>query len=169
MLIYPLDAKNKIMSRINTLKLFASLALPVGLGAIAGLFTSDAVPGWYETLTRPSFSPPNWIFGPVWTILYILLGISLFLVWKENKSKRRNQAIAVFLIQQTLNFAWSFIFFYFNLIGIALLEIIILWISILTMIILFYRIKPIAAYINIPYIIWVTFATILNASFYLLN
>jgi len=157
------------MNKSQFFKLLASLALPLGLGAIAGLFTADAVPEWYETLNRPSFNPPNWLFGPVWTTLYIFLGISLFLIWKQSASKERNLAIFVFLLQQALNFGWSFIFFYFNLIGFALIEIILLWISIVIMIVLFYKIKPIAAYINIPYLIWVTFATILNASYYLLN
>jgi len=157
------------MNKSQFFKLLASLALPLGLGAIAGLFTADAVPEWYETLNRPSFNPPNWLFGPVWTTLYIYLGISLFLIWKQSASKERNLAIFVFLLQQALNFGWSFIFFYFNLIGFALIEIILLWISIVIMIVLFYKIKPMAAYINIPYLIWVTFATILNASYYLLN
>jgi len=157
------------MNKSQFFKLLASLALPLGLGAIAGLFTADAVPEWYETLNRPSFNPPNWLFGPVWTTLYIFLGISLFLIWKQSASKERNLAIFVFLLQQALNFGWSFIFFYFNLIGFALIEIILLWISIVIMIVLFYKIKPMAAYINIPYLIWVTFATILNASYYLLN
>ncbi len=157
------------MTKSQIFKLFASLVLPLGLGAIAGLFTAEAVPEWYETLNRPSFNPPNWLFGPVWTILYILLGISLFLIWKKSASKERNLAILVFLLQQALNFAWSFIFFYFNMIGFALVEIILLWASIIIMLILFRKIKPIAAYINIPYLIWVTFAAILNASYYLLN
>jgi benzodiazapine receptor len=157
------------MNKSQFFKLLASLTLPLGLGAIAGLFTADAVPEWYETLNRPSFNPPNWLFGPVWTTLYIFLGISLFLIWKQSASKERNLAIFVFLLQQALNFGWSFIFFYFNLIGFALIEIILLWISIVIMIVLFYKIKPMAAYINIPYLIWVTFATILNASYYLLN
>lgn len=157
------------MNKSQIFKLIASLALPLGLGAIAGLYTAEAVPEWYETLNRPSFNPPNWLFGPVWTTLYIVLGISLFIIWKQSASKERNLAIFVFLIQQALNFGWSFIFFFFNMIGFALIEIIFLWISIVTMLVLFYRIKPIAAYINIPYLIWVTFATILNASYYLLN
>jgi len=120
-------------------------------------------------LNRPPFNPPNWLFGPVWTTLYILLGISLFLIWKQSASKERNLAIFVFLLQQALNFGWSFIFFYYNMIGFALIEIILLWISIIIMLVLFYKIKPMAAYINIPFLIWVTFATILNASYYLLN
>jgi benzodiazapine receptor len=150
-------------------KLLASIALPLGLGAIAGLFTADAVPEWYETLNRPSFNPPNWIFAPVWTTLYILLGISLFLIWKQHSSKERNLAILIFLLQLILNFSWSFIFFYFNMIGLALIEIILLWINIIIMLVLFYKIKPIAAYINIPYLLWVAFATLLNASYYFLN
>jgi len=157
------------MNRIQVAKLFVSIILPLSLGAIAGMFTAQSVPEWYATLNRPSFSPPNWIFGPVWTILYILMGISLFLIWKQDVSKERNRAILVFLMQLLLNFGWSFIFFYFHEIGMALVEIILLWMNIVIMLVLFYRIKPIAAYINIPYLLWVTFATLLNASFYLLN
>lgn len=97
------------------------------------------------------------------------MGISLFLIWKQDASEQRNMAIVVFLIQLILNFAWSFIFFYFNMIGFALVEIVLLWISIVTMMFLFYKIKPAAAYINIPYLLWVSFATVLNASYYVLN
>lgn len=157
------------MNKSQIFKLLASLALPLGLGAIAGLFTAEAVPEWYETLNRPSFNPPNWLFGPVWTTLFLLMGISLFLIWKQNAGKERNLAILVFMLQLLLNFGWSFIFFYFNIIGFALIEIILLWISIVIMLVLFYKIKPIAAYINIPYLLWVTFAAILNASYYFLN
>jgi translocator protein len=157
------------MSRSNIIKLVVSLTLPLSVGAVAGMFTSRAVPNWYASLNRPSFSPPNWVFGPVWTTLYILLGISFFHIWKENHSQKKNLAIKIFAIQMLLNFAWSFIFFYFNMIGIALLEIIFLWISISTMIYLFYKIKPLAAYLNIPYLLWVSFAAILNAGYYFLN
>jgi translocator protein len=153
----------------HTIKLIISILLPLSVGAIAGMFTSQAVPTWYASLNRPFFSPPNWVFGPVWTFLYILLGISFFLIWKEEATKARDLAIMVFLIQMLLNFAWSFIFFYFNLIGAALIEIILLWISIALMIYLFYKIKPFTAYLNIPYLLWVSFATILNAGYYFLN
>jgi tryptophan-rich sensory protein len=168
MVIMP-TIKNSLMTKSQFLKLFLSVILPVGIGGIAGLFTAEAVPGWYATLNQPSFNPPNWIFGPVWTTLYLAMGISLFLVWKENYSRERNIAIVVFLIQLALNFAWSLIFFHFKMIGLALVEIILLWISILSMLFLFYRIKPVAAYINIPYLLWVAFATMLNASYYILN
>jgi len=157
------------MNKTRVIKLLVSIILPLSLGAIAGMFTSQSVPEWYATLNKPSFNPPNWVFGPVWTILYILMGISLFLVWKQDISKDRNRAIFVFLIQLLLNFGWSFIFFYFHQIGLALVEIILLWLNIVIMLVLFYRIKPMAAYINIPYLLWVTFATLLNASFYFLN
>jgi tryptophan-rich sensory protein len=153
----------------HIIKLIISILLPLSVGAAAGMFTSQAVPTWYASLNRPFFSPPNWVFGPVWTTLYVLLGISFFLIWKDGASKERSLAIKVFSIQMLLNFAWSFIFFYFNLIGVALLEIILLWISIASMIYLFYKIKPLAAYLNIPYLLWVSFAAILNAGYYFLN
>jgi translocator protein len=158
-----------MMKKNEIFKLIASILLPLGIGAIAGIFTSKAVPVWYATLNQPSFNPPNWLFGPVWTTLYLLLGISLFLIWKQDKSKERYLAILVFLVQLALNFAWSFIFFYFNKIGFALADIILLWLSIIVMLIQFYKIRPVAAYINIPYLLWVSFASILNTSYYLLN
>lgn len=153
----------------NILKLIVALVIPLGLGALAGMVTSEAIPEWYATLNRPSFSPPNWLFGPVWTVLYILLGISFFLVWKQVPSTDRNRALFAFSVQMVLNFAWTFIFFYFKMLQLALMEILLLWLSILVMMLWFYRVKPLAAYLNIPYILWVTFATVLNAGYYFLN
>ena len=150
-------------------KLIASLLLPLGIGGIAGIFTTDAIPGWYATLNQPSFNPPNWVFGPVWTTLYIILGISLFMIWKMNAGKERNQAILIFMVQLLLNFCWSFFFFYFKMIGVALVDILLLWITIIFMLVRFYKIKPLAAYINIPYLLWVTFATALNLAYFFLN
>ncbi len=157
------------MNKVTILKLVVSIGLPLAIGAIAGLFTAKAVPEWYASLNQPSFNPPNWVFGPVWTALYILMGISLFLVWKLDSSPERNLAMLVFMVQLILNFGWSFLFFYFKMIGFALFEIILLWGSIVFMLLLFYKIKPMAAYINIPYLLWVTFATVLNAAYYFLN
>lgn len=157
------------MNKSLIFKLIVSIILPLGLGAIAGIFTAQSVPEWYDTLYRPSFSPPNWIFGPVWTFLYILIGFSLFLIWKQEPSKERNIAILIFMIQLLLNFGWSFIFFYFNMIGLAFIEIILLWISIVIMLVLFHKIKPLASYVNIPYLLWVTFAAVLNGSYFFLN
>jgi translocator protein len=151
------------------LKLLGAILLPLAVGAIAGRFTAQAVPDWYASLNKPSFSPPNWVFGPVWTALYILMGISMFLIWKLPASTERNLALTVFLLQLALNFGWSFFFFYFKMPGLALIEIIILWSSIIIMLFLFYRLKPLAAYMNIPYLLWVSFASILNGAYYRLN
>ncbi|MBK7212997.1 MAG: tryptophan-rich sensory protein [Bacteroidales bacterium] len=150
-------------------KLIASLLLPLGVGGIAGMFTTEAIPGWYASLNQPSFNPPNWVFGPVWTALYILMGISLYLIWKQESSKQRDQAILIFMVQLILNFGWSFLFFYFRQIGVALMEILVLWIMIVLMLINFRRVKPLAAYLNIPYLLWVSFATALNAAYFILN
>jgi translocator protein len=157
------------MNSVSIIKLAVSIALPLAFGAIAGMFTAKAIPDWYETLNQPSFNPPNWIFGPVWTVLYILMGISLYLVWQTAPGQERTMAMAAFFIQLLLNFAWSFLFFYFKRIGLALTGIIILWCAILVMMFLFYRIKPLTAWINVPYILWVSFATVLNAAYYRLN
>jgi translocator protein len=157
------------MTISNLIKLVISIALPLACGGVAGMFTAQAVPEWYASLNRPAFAPPNWIFGPVWTLLYILMGISAFLVWKLEPGRDRNLALLVFLVQLLLNFGWTFFFFYFKTLGLALIEIAILWMSIVIMIIIFYRIKPIAAYINIPYLLWVSFAMVLNAAYYKLN
>lgn len=150
-------------------KLMVSLTLPLGIGAIAGIFTAQAIPEWYATLNQPSFNPPNWVFGPVWTTLYIVMGISFFLIWKREASKERNQATAIFLAQLFLNFGWSFCFFYFKMIGLALLDIVVLWLAIVVMLFRFYKLRPLAAYINIPYLLWVTFAMVLNAAYFWLN
>jgi len=98
-----------------------------------------------------------------------LLGISLFLVWKQAPGTDRNRALLMFAVQMVLNFAWTFIFFYFKMLQLALIEIVFLWLSILIMMLWFYKVKPLAAYLNIPYILWVTFATILTAGYYYLN
>jgi translocator protein len=157
------------MKKSDIRKLVISILIPLALGAIAGRFTAQAVPEWFASLNRPSFSPPNWIFGPVWTVLYILLGISLFLIWKQIPSKERANALWIFSVQMFLNFIWSFVFFYFNQIGLALIVIIGLWLSITLMLVSFYKIKPLSAYLNIPYFLWVTFASALNAGYYILN
>lgn len=157
------------MNTNSILKLVLCLALPLMVGAIAGITTAKAIPVWYATLNRPSFNPPNWLFGPVWTTLYIIMGITLYLVWSRPPGKERDMAMVAFGIQLALNFGWSYIFFYYRQLGFALLEIVVLWLSILAMILLFYRVRPLAAYLNIPYLAWVTFATVLNGAYFRLN
>jgi benzodiazapine receptor len=150
-------------------RLLISLFIPLLCGGVAGFFTAEAIPEWYSTLRQPSFNPPNTVFGPVWTLLYLLMGYSFFRIWSLPVSSDRNKAMQIYFIQLFLNFGWSFLFFYFQEIGWALLEIVVMWLSIFTMIFHFYRLDRLAAYVNIPYLLWVSFASVLNASYYLLN
>lgn len=145
------------------------LIIPVAVGGISGIATSSGLSDWYININKPVFNPPNAVFGPVWTTLYILMGISLFLVWQSPHGKERNRALIIFGIQLFLNFAWSFLFFYFEKPDLAFLEIVIIWLAIIFMIILFYRINKWAAYLQIPYLLWVSFASVLNAAIWQLN
>lgn len=151
------------------LTLIACITVPLALGAWAGIVTSTNIAAWFETLIHPSFRPPNWLFGPVWTSLYILMGISFFLVLESKSSQSKKVAIRFTLLQMLLNTMWSFLFFYFHQLGTSLVEIILLWLCILSMIRAYYPIHKIAAYLQIPYLAWVSFASILNAAYYFLN
>ncbi len=153
----------------NILKLALCIAIPLAIGSISGIATAGNITGWYATLQKPFFNPPNYLFGPVWTLLYGLMGVSLYLIWNAPSSSMRTNALIIFGVQMLLNFAWSFIFFHFKELGWALVEIILTWLSIFTMIVMFSGINKTAAYIQIPYLCWVTFATILNAAIWKLN
>jgi tryptophan-rich sensory protein len=134
------------------------------------VFTSAEIPGWFQTIQKPSWNPPNWLFAPVWTSLYVLMGIALFLVWKSNVTgKVKQKAISLFAIQLALNFCWSFIFFNQHQIGWALVEIVVMWLFILLTIFAFAPISKVAAWLLVPYISWVSFATILNYTIWQLN
>ena len=151
------------------LKLFCCILLILSIGAVSGVATSSGINNWFMELNKPFFNPPNFLFGPVWTILYILMGISFFLVLQSPITVSKRKAIIIFFIQLTLNFFWSFIFFKFQLIGLAFIEIILIWIAILTMIIEFKKINVAAARLQIPYLLWVSFATLLNGAIWWLN
>ena len=152
------------------MKLIISVAIPLLVGAIAGFFTSNAVNGWYAVANKPSFNPPNWVFAPAWTTLYILMGIALYIVWKSDSDKSVKQtAIILFAVQLALNFAWSFIFFYAQRPGWAFVEIVLLWIMIFMTIISFGKISSAAAWLLVPYISWVSFAALLNFYFWRIN
>ncbi len=151
------------------IKLILCIAIPLIVGAISGIATASNIPTWYVTLNKPSFNPPNYLFAPVWTTLYVLMGISFFMILQSRPSTLKMQAIKAFVIQLFLNFCWSFLFFQFHTLGIALIEIIVLLCCILWMIFSFYKINKTAALLNIPYLLWVSFASVLNASIYMLN
>ncbi len=143
-------------------------------GIIGSFFTTPAIGGWYKELNKPLFSPPNWVFAPVWTLLYFLMGISLYLIRTKEirigkEIRQKTVALMIFEIQLILNMAWSFLFFGLKNPLLAFAEIIILWISILLCIIHFYKIDKKAAYILLPYIFWVSYAATLNFSLWRLN
>ena len=145
------------------MKLFISILIPLLVGGIATFFTISGVNGWYAMANKPSFNPPNWLFAPVWTALYIMMGIALFLVWKSEGDKTIQQtAFILFAVQLLLNFLWSFIFFYAKQPGWAFVDIIAMWIAILLTIIWFSKISTTASWLLVPYIFWVSFASLLN-------
>ncbi len=146
------------------------LLIPLAIGALGGYFTFESVRTWYTTLNKPSFNPPNSIFGPVWTTLYVLMGISSYLVWRKRKTvSGYNWALGIYVLQLLLNLMWSFLFFFQQQIGFALVEIGILWITIIITSFLFYRIDKVSGLLFIPYILWVGFASYLTYSIYILN
>ena len=151
---------------IDIIKLIVSVGGCLLVGFISGLWTARSVKSWYSRLKKPSFNPPNWLFGPVWTLLYILMGISLYIIWNANGPVL---AIIFFIIQLILNFLWSLLFFSLRKPLVAFIDIILLLAMIILTAIEFYQISSIAAFLFIPYILWVSFASLLNFSVYSLN
>jgi len=150
-------------------RLIGCILLCLLVGSLGSIFTQTSVDSWYAQLTKPTFNPPNWVFFPVWTTLYILMGITLYLLWEEVTSKYALHAIAFFLAQLFLNFLWSVLFFGLQSPFFAFIEIIFLWLAILLTMILSYRVDHRAAYLMIPYLLWVSFAAFLNYSIMVLN
>lgn len=155
-------------------KLIVSILLPVIVGFAASFFTRPEIQGWYQTIEKPWFRPPNWLFAPVWTSLYLMMGIALFLIWRKlvftpSQSVIKQRALWSFAVQLFFNFWWSVIFFRFHAIGGAFLWILILWILILINIFQFAKLNKTAAWLLVPYIAWVSFASILNGAIWYLN
>ena len=162
----------------NTFKLIIAIVVSELAGIIGSVFTTPAISsGWYSTLVRPALNPPAWVFGPVWTTLFALMGTSLFLIWKEHPYILENVrmlriwkiGIAAFVVQLFLNATWSIIFFGLHSPGAAFLEIIFLWLAILATIVAFAKISKPAAWLLLPYILWVSFAAYLNFMIWMLN
>jgi translocator protein len=177
----------------NFIKIIVSIAICEFAGIIGSFFTTPAINNWYLGLIKPQFNPPNWLFAPVWTLLFLLMGVSLYLVWK-NKFQVRNEikmtdkkswnpisaklwlgswkeenSLAIFVLQLILNIMWSVIFFGLKQPGVAFFEIIALWFAILYTIVNFYRISKSASFLLIPYLLWVSFASVLNFFIWILN
>lgn len=158
------------MNYKSIIKLLLSIGLCQTAGLIGSIFTNPVIPTWYASLVKPSFNPPNWVFAPVWLILYTLMGISLYLVWQKGIKKNNVKALVIlFLIHLIFNALWSILFFGLQNPLAGLLNIIIIWSLIIILIIRFYKIQKLSAYLLVPYFLWVTFASILNFSLWWLN
>ena len=158
------------MSLKDIVKLIASIIICQLAGFIGSLFTTPVIPTWYKTLAKPSFTPPNSLFSPVWIILFLLMGISLFLVWQKNlKDNKVKIALVFFAIQLVLNILWSILFFGLQSPLLAFIEIIILWLAILLTILKFIKVSKPAGLLLLPYILWVSFAALLNFFLWNLN
>lgn len=151
------------------LALAGFLVVTYAVSGVSALFTASAIPTWYATLVKPSFNPPNEVFGPVWTLLYGLMAIAAWLVWQRPPSQLRSRALLLFWVQLGLNFAWSLLFFGQHLIGLALADIVLLWLAILVTCSLFFRLSKTAGWMLVPYLAWVGFASILNFEIWRLN
>lgn len=156
-------------------KLILSVAVTELIGVLGSVFTVSAIPTWYAGLVKPALNPPSWVFGPAWTTLYALMGIAAFLVWSshakssEDKKKQIKIALGIFGLQLFLNAIWSIIFFGLQSPGWALVDIVALWLAIAWTMFVFYKISKLAMYLLVPYLLWVSFASYLNYSIWVLN
>jgi tryptophan-rich sensory protein len=155
----------------KTTKILVLVATCLAIGYLSGISTKSSIETWYPKLIKPFFNPPNWIFGPVWSFLYILMGVSGGLIWNKIETEKEavKSALLFFAIQLALNSLWSFIFFGLNNIFLALIEMVLLWLMIYETYIKFKKIDKLAANLLLPYLSWVSFAMILNASICWLN
>ncbi len=154
----------------NILVLIGFIILSQLAGIIGSVFTAGSVDSWYPELTKPAFTPPSWLFGPVWITLYTLMGISAYLIWRKGwRYTKVKSALRIFFFQLSLNALWSILFFGLHWLFWAFVEIAVLWLVIWLMILKFRKISPVAAYLQILYLLWVTFAAALNLSIWLLN
>ena len=158
------------MTKIKVLPLILSVGVCFLAAGIGSVFTTSAIDTWYTTLQKPFFNPPNWIFGPVWTLLYLMMGISLYIVWNtKNHANERRQGLKFFFVQLAFNVLWSMLFFGLKSPIAAFIVIIILWLAIYLTIRKFLRVSEFAGRLLMPYLAWVSFATILNLSIIILN
>jgi benzodiazapine receptor len=151
------------------LKLLLSLLVCFAAAAIGGFATANSLSDWYININKPSFNPPGWIFGPVWSILYTAMAIALWKIWSLPASDARNAAMIWFFTQLLLNVLWSFLFFYWQWPLGAFIEILIMWFAILMTIIHFYSLIPWTLALLLPYLLWVSFAAFLNGTIYWIN
>lgn len=154
----------------SILKLIVAILVCNGIGSLGALVTITGPGSWYAALEKPFFTPPGWVFAPVWITLFTLMGVALFLIWESGTGRREVRiALAIFGIQFVINVLWSFLFFGLQSPILALADIILLWLLIAATIAAFYRVRKSAAWLLVPYICWVTLAMALNYGVYVLN
>lgn len=151
------------------LALGASIAICFAAAGIGSLFTNPEIGGWYARIAKPSWTPPNRVFGPVWSVLYLMMAVAAWLVWKERGFDGAATPLALFGVQLLFNTLWSILFFGMHRIGFALADIILLWCAILATLLAFWRVSTVAGALMIPYLMWVTYAALLNYSIWRLN
>jgi tryptophan-rich sensory protein len=152
-------------------RILAVVVTCLAIGYFSGIITRSAITTWYPTLVKPSFNPPNWVFAPVWSMLYVMMGVAAGLVWDRIESEKEvvKKALVFFAIQLALNALWSYLFFGLHNSMLAGLEIIVLWLMIFETYVQFAKINKIAGYLLLPYLAWVSFAAVLNGSIWWLN
>lgn len=157
------------MKTKSILILIACVLTTLVLGSASGIANIESLKSWYPFLNKPPLNPPNWIFGPVWTTLYLLMGVALFFIVTHQAHRNKQKALVCFISQFVLNLLWSFLFFYFQQLGWALAEIVLMWTFIAATIYYSYSMHKWIAFLLIPYLLWVSFATYLNAGYWWLN
>lgn len=152
-------------------RILAIVVTCLAIGYFSGMVTKSSIETWYPTLIKPSFNPPNWVFAPVWSMLYVMMGVAAGLVWDRIEAEKEvvKKALVFFAIQLALNALWSYLFFGLHNPMLAGLEIIVLWLMIYETYIQFAKINKIAGYLLLPYLAWVSFAAVLNGSIWWLN
>jgi tryptophan-rich sensory protein len=163
------DWKPSRSTTANVLGLAISLGACFLVAGLGGLATTSSVNDWYLTLKRPEWNPPGWIFGPVWTTLYFMMGIAAWLVWKNSPPEKSRLPIAIFGFHLLLNLFWSILFFGMREVGWAAVEIVILWLFIVLVLLQFMRLDRLAGWLLVPYLLWVSFASFLNYTIWSLN
>lgn len=154
----------------QAIALVVAIALPLLVGALGSVFTFDAVRTWYPTLVRPAFAPPSWVFGPVWTTLYVMMGLASWLVWRAGFARPEGRrALTLYAVQLGFNLAWSWLFFGIRQPLLALVDIVVLLVLIGVTVHRFAALSRGAALLLVPYLTWVGFATVLNGAFWWLN
>ena len=153
----------------NPKRLVLSLLLAFSACALGSLVTFPSIAGWYAGLAKPSFNPPNWVFGPVWTTLFALMGVSLYLVWQSRAKGSKRMAYALFGLQLMLNVLWSAVFFGLHLPALAVAVIVALLAMVVATVVVFRRFSKPAAFMLVPYVLWICFATALNIGIVSLN